>query len=194
MCYDKPYCSLPVKYNWFDKGCRDRLDHYAHHSRYSNYSELRGWHGYRPDPYIREPVIFGVAHCIADQIYNPLSGAKLNVEKSQFVYVLLLFELVTVLVTIFFINFLERRYKQYAEVFDKRNVEMRDFTVQLSNLPYDNQYNGKELILQALLWHHLESHLQAKMEERAERIGGDELLERVREDRNWEIADINFAK
>jgi len=50
---------------------------------------------------------------------------------------------------IFFINFLELRYKQYAEIFDKRNVEMRDFTVVLGNLPFDHKYGGKDLMLKA---------------------------------------------
>ena len=38
-------------------------------------------------------------------------------------------DVVVVLSSIILINLLEIRYRQYAKVFDKRNVEMRDFTV-----------------------------------------------------------------
>ena len=41
------------------------------------------------------------------------------------------------------------RYEEYAEIFDKRNVEMRDFTLEFSNLPFDHEFGGKELMLQA---------------------------------------------
>jgi len=30
---------------------------------------------------------------------------------------------------------LEKRYKQYIEEFDKKNVEIRDFTIEVANLP-----------------------------------------------------------
>ena len=45
------------------------------------------------------------------------------------------------------INLLEVRYKEYAKVFDKRNVEMRDFTVEIYNLPADHLYGGKDILL-----------------------------------------------
>jgi len=61
-----------------------------------------------------------------------------------------------VIFAICFINMLERRYKQYALIFDKRNVEMRDFTLRISNLPNDYEYGGKDLMLQAQLWNHIE--------------------------------------
>jgi hypothetical protein len=45
------------------------------------------------------------------------------------------------------INLLEVRYKQYAELYDKRAVEMRDFTVRVDNLPSDYEFGGKEMML-----------------------------------------------
>ena len=45
-----------------------------------------------------------------------------------------------------FINLLETRYEEYSEVFDKRNVEIRDFTLDFTNLPKDFEYGGKELM------------------------------------------------
>jgi len=46
-----------------------------------------------------------------------------------------------------FINLLEKRYKDYAEIFDKMNVEMKDFTIEVQNLPLDHEYGGKDLML-----------------------------------------------
>lgn len=50
-------------------------------------------------------------------------------------------------VSIWFIYFLDMRYKEYAEVFDQRSVEMRDFTLKFGNLPDDLEYGGKDLML-----------------------------------------------
>jgi len=47
---------------------------------------------------------------------------------------------------VWFINLLDARYEEYAEIFDKRNVEMRDFTLEFTDLPCDHQYGGKELM------------------------------------------------
>jgi len=81
------------------------------------------------DARIKEPVIFAVAFCVSDVIYNPLSGEPLNMQKSSFVYLILIIDFTCVFILICFINLLEKRYKEYSEIFDKRNVEIRDFTI-----------------------------------------------------------------
>ena len=63
---------------------------------------------------------------------------------------------IVVLASILVINLFQTRYLEYAKVFDKRNVEMRDFSVLISNLPFDYQYGAKDTMLQAHLWQHLE--------------------------------------
>lgn len=80
----------------------------------------------------------------------------MNMNKADIIYFILIMDFIVVFTFICFINFLEIRYKEYAEVFDKRNVEMRDFTVMLTNLPPDFDYGGKEIMLQAQLWNHIE--------------------------------------
>lgn len=50
---------------------------------------------------------------------------------------ILIIDFVVVFLMICFINLLQHRYVQYSELFDKRNVEMRDFTIEVSNLPKD---------------------------------------------------------
>ena len=50
-----------------------------------------------------------------------------------------------IFVMILFINLMEKRYKEYAECFDERNVEMRDFTIEVTNIPHDWLWGGKDL-------------------------------------------------
>jgi len=59
-----------------------------------------------------------------------------------------------------FINLLETRYEEYSEIFDKANVEMRDFTLEFTNLPFDHEFGGKELMLQAQIWNFMEKHVR----------------------------------
>ena len=58
-------------------------------------------------------------------------------QKQTFGYFICFVDLIVIVSTIVLINMLEIRYKEYAKIFDKRNVEMRDFTVQIYNLPTD---------------------------------------------------------
>jgi len=116
------------------------------------------------DARVREPVLFAVAFCVADKIHNPLSGAAMDWDKSSFVYLVLIVDFACIFMFICFINFLNKRFKEYSEVFDKRNVEMRDFTIEVENLPFDFEYGGKDLMLSAQLWNHFESFVRESME------------------------------
>lgn len=70
-------------------------------------------------------------------------------EKSSFVYFLLIIDIASVIIMICFINILESRYVEYSKLFDKRNVEMRDFTIEVTNLPTEYEYGGKDILLTA---------------------------------------------
>ena len=96
---------------------------------YPQYSQARNWTFYESDPNRREPVIFGVVFCLADKIYAPFTGEQMTLSKETFGILLSVVDILVVLSTIILINVLEIRYRQYAKVFDKRNVEMRDFSV-----------------------------------------------------------------
>ena len=135
-------------------------------------------------------MIFGVAFCVADKVYVPFTPTPFTFGKSQLTYFIVAVDFFVVIFMICFINLLEVRYLDYAEVFDKRAVEMRDFTLEFANLPYDHAYGGKDLMLQAKLWLHIEKHVREALEARA--MDNPELLEAVREERNWEVLDINF--
>ena len=103
-------------------------------------------------------------------------------------------DIIVILSAVFVINLFQKRYREYAKVFDKRNVEMRDFSVLISNLPFDHQYGGKDIILQALLWEHIEKRLQASFESIPLKNNNEVQLQQLRLQRPWEIADINFSK
>lgn len=56
-----------MKYSWFNKECRDRIEYYSLHSKYDNFSTIYNFSDqYMYDFRVREPVIFGVALCVAD--------------------------------------------------------------------------------------------------------------------------------
>ena len=118
-CREQTYCDLVIKYSWFNLNCRERLDYYSAASRYPDYALYREWDFYQRDGRIREPVIFGVALCVADRLYNPLNGERLSFTKAEFSYVLIVFDAIVVLTTIWFINFLSVRMRQYKDEYDK---------------------------------------------------------------------------
>ena len=64
----------------------------------------------------------------------------------------------------------------------------------LTNLPPDFEYGGKEIMLQAQLWNHIELTVQKAFEDRAIKAENWEKLDEIREEKLWEITDICFAK
>jgi hypothetical protein len=88
----------------------------------------------------------GVTFCIADKIYSP-SGAEMGFTKQDFGYAISTIDIICVLLTVILINLLEVRFREYAKIYDKRNVELRDFTVAVENLPCDPAYGGKDILL-----------------------------------------------
>jgi len=164
-CFDQPTCNVNFLYAWFNQDCRNRINYYAAASKYSNYAlDFKDWHFYMRDARIREPVLFGVAFCVSDKIFHPFTGEELSIDKSQFVYFILIIDIICVLIVIYFINWLEWSYKEYAKVFDDTNVEMRDFSLRIENIPVDMVYGGKELMLHAQLWNHIELLVQKAFE------------------------------
>ena len=138
--------------------------------------------------------MFGVAFCIADKIYHPFTGEEMSFSKYQFGYLLLIVDIVFIIVSVIMINLLELRYEQYSKCFDKRSVEMRDFTVQVHNLPYDCMYGGKDTLLQAYLLEHIEKWVTRAFEDKHIKNANEEKLKELRISEPWQIVDINFGK
>lgn len=180
--------------DWFTPQCFNRIEYYSIGSKHINYAESKDFDFYLRDSRIREPVFFGVAFCIADKIYNPGSGEEMPITKQEFGYVMTVIDVIIIVATILVINLFEIRYREYAHIFDKRSVEMRDFTVELHRLPKDFKYFGKDIILQGYLWEHIEGHVRRAFEDIHIQSNNQARLEQLRAEQPWEIADINFDK
>ena len=133
--------------DWFTPQCYNRIEFFSLGSKYPQYAEMKDYDFYIRDARIREPVFFGVAFCIADKIYHPVNGQEMPISKQEFGYVMTLVDIVIIVSSILMINLFEIRYREYAHIFDKRSVEMRDFTVELHDLPNDFRFFGKDIIL-----------------------------------------------
>lgn len=112
--------------------------------------------------------------------------------KQSFGYLISAVDITCVILTVILINLLEIRFREYAKIYDKRNVEMRDFTVAIENLPVDQEYGGKDILLQAYLWEHIEKHLRDAFEKK--HVGNKAKMKELAIERPWQIVDINFAR
>ena len=120
---------MDIDYSWFTNECMSRIEYYALGSKYQTYAESKGWKFDMRDQRRREPVFFAVAFCIADKIYSPSSGEEMPFPKQDFGFVMSAIDLIIIFATIVIINLLSVRHKEYAKIFVKRNIEMRDFSV-----------------------------------------------------------------
>jgi hypothetical protein len=117
-------------------------------SKYDYFAKVNNWTAfYKRNDWLPEPVIHATALCIADEVFNPFTGAKMGITKENFLYIIIGLNFFCLVVSIFFFWVLEVRTKEYIEIFDKRNVEMRDFTIRVGNLPNDNKFDYKDLLL-----------------------------------------------
>jgi len=73
-CFNTKQCSMKIRYSWFNKQCKDRIYYYAAASKYNTFAKERGWHFWKRNAFVREPVLWGVAFCVSDKIYIPFSG------------------------------------------------------------------------------------------------------------------------
>lgn len=141
-CKGNKTCELYFGTSWFSRECRQRLEYYSLHSKFNNYSAKRNQtkqHFF--DRRIREPIIFAVAFCKADEIIG------WNVSKADFLRVIVAIDFVSIILLLIYLVFIRFRYKQFAEIFDKRNIEMQDFTIEVTNIPNDYMYGGKRIQL-----------------------------------------------
>jgi hypothetical protein len=62
---------------------------------------------------------------------------------------------------------------------------MRDFTVEVMNLPEDHLYGGKEVMLKAYLWEHIETHVRAAFEDKHIKANNKAKLEELAKTKPW---------
>ena len=65
--------------------------------------------------------------------------------KADFGYVILAVDLIVLLLSVYLINLLDYRFREYNRLYDLKCVEMRDFTVCFENPIQDHLYSGKDL-------------------------------------------------
>lgn len=70
---------------------------------------------------------------------------------------------------------------------------MRDFTVEVMNLPEDHIYGGKEVMLKAYIWEHMETHVRAAFEEKHIKANNKAKLEELAKTKPWQVVDVNFT-
>ena len=70
---------------------------------------------------------------------------------------------------------------------------MKDFTMRLYQLPFDYEYGGKDLVLQAQLWNFIEKSVQSFMEGNVP-DRDPETIATIRREKLYEIVDITVAK
>lgn len=79
-------------------------------------------------------------------------------------------------------------------IFDKKAVEMRDFSLRFGNIPNDHRWGGKELCLAAALREHLEGHIDKALEQKAKGGLTEKEEAEMGDGRVWEIVDITYHK
>ena len=106
-----------------------------------------------------EPVFLAQATCDPGDLNVPL--LNIPIPKDVFGIYLVLVDFLGVFLIICFIYVLDLRQREYIKQYKAQTMEMSDYTIRVKNLPNDLEYDGREEILQAHLWRHFASMLDA---------------------------------
>jgi hypothetical protein len=97
-------------YSWFSVACRRRLYFYALGSKYDYFAKALGWSAYyRRNDWLPEPVILATALCISDEVFNPITRAKMDLSKESFFYVVIGLNFLCLIISVLFFWLLEVR-------------------------------------------------------------------------------------
>lgn len=96
-----------------------------------------------------------VANCINSWIYVPIMGKEYL--KSEGAQMLVIIDILSVLVLIGYILWLEWSQKKYINDYKLANLEMEDFALSIQGLPHHMKYDNNEHVLRALLVSHFET-------------------------------------
>ena len=113
-----------------------------------------------------------------------------NVSKDLLSFIVIGTDIAIVIMLIIFTDTLNRLQNAFVLQYRDETIEPIDFTVTLTNLPYDDFFNGNDDLLRVRLWNQIEALLrdQAKKED-------PELDEAVYDKENrFLISDITFAR
>ena len=91
-----------------------------------------------------EPVIIALAPCTQEQVTIHFKGAgeERKVNKSDFGIFVVLMDFLVIIILILFVNFLDKRQREFAEAFADQTIEMTDFCMRFSKMPKNSWYAG----------------------------------------------------
>ena len=104
-----------------------------------------------------EPRIIGVAGCKQDivQIDNgseELDSSDIELHKNDFGVFIIAWDFVTIIILLWFANFLDKRQKEYTTRFSDETIEMTDFGMRFQNMPKNKYFGGNQTKLRNKLW------------------------------------------
>jgi hypothetical protein len=130
--------------------CQNVLNERRTHSKYQNVtfedeSEVEHEAGDSDkDALFAEPVIIALAPCTQEQVTIHFMGAgeERKVNKSDFGIFVVLMDFLVIIILILFVNFLDKRQREFAEAFADQTIEMSDFCMRFSKMPKNSWYAG----------------------------------------------------
>ena len=140
-----------------------------------------------------EPWMLAMSQCQQEMVTLDVKqlNRSVEVQKKDFGIVVVFIDFICVFIFIFFTFFLESRQREYAENFEQQTITMSDFTLELSNLPRDGFFNGKEQVLRTMLWDQLEQVIDDQYKVKWD--DESRAIDFARQE-EYNIVDITFAK
>ena len=129
-----------------------------------------------------------MAKCEQKDILITQGGLNIKFKKEDLGIVVIFIDFFVILCFLYFVYFLNSRQDEYIEKFETETIEMTDFTLEFSNLPSEEFYDGKEHVLRAKMWEQFQEIMEDQLNEETGR-------EQRRFDKmeEYNIIDITFA-
>jgi len=204
-CLGKASCSIPLGgikgTNGLKPECQTLLEQRWYHSASASAADktklkkaLASKGGVKDAPVDKvEPWMLAMSQCKQETVTLDIKqlNRSVEVEKADFGIVVVFIDFICVFIFIFFTFFLEKRQREYADNFEAQTITMSDFTLELTNLPRDGFFNGKEQVLRTILWdqleHVIDDQYKIKWNDDSRSIDFGRQQE-------YNIVDITFAK
>ena len=80
-----------------------------------------------------------VAECISNNVTNPFTNKIYT--KEQLGRFIVGFDIVTIIFLIMFTRILKKTQKEYIDKFNRKTIQMRDFSIRVKGIPHHNFYS-----------------------------------------------------
>lgn len=81
-----------------------------------------------------------MSNCLTTEVHNPFTGS--NISKDSLGGIVVFIDILIVISLCVFIQVLEAAQKKYVSNFKDQTIEMTDFTLRMSGLPFDKEFGG----------------------------------------------------